>query len=156
MRNQLNSWFTCEKRLTHQKMKPLEAKRNESTKRNGEESNLFKFNGYDHRAGTEIIASICTRKSGFVCIVLLSRVCGSEFTHGGPQRHVLSLRLIIADVFDAANKRLNSTSDVFVKSWVNCLSIDAVVVGQSNLAKQNEHGNYCLRYGDPQHRNVPG
>ena len=33
-------------------MKPLEAKRNESTKRNGEESNLFKFNGYDHRAGT--------------------------------------------------------------------------------------------------------
>ncbi len=31
-------------------------------------------NGYDHRAGTEIIASISTRKSGFACIVLLSRV----------------------------------------------------------------------------------
>jgi hypothetical protein len=28
-------------------------------------------NGYDHRAGTEIIASISTRKPGFVCIVLL-------------------------------------------------------------------------------------
>jgi len=30
-------------------------------------------NGYDHRAGTEIITSICTRKSGVACIVLLSR-----------------------------------------------------------------------------------
>ena len=30
-------------------MKPLEAKRNESTKRNGEESNLFKFNVRDNR-----------------------------------------------------------------------------------------------------------
>ena len=31
-------------------------------------------NGNDHRAGTEIIASISTRKSGFACIVLLSGV----------------------------------------------------------------------------------
>ena len=43
-------------------MKPLEAKRNESTKRNGEESNLFKFNVKDHRAGTEIMVSKSTRK----------------------------------------------------------------------------------------------
>ena|GEM_PF-2388052 len=40
-------------------------------------SNLLKRdNGYDHRAGTEIIASICTRKPGFARIVLLSAVLG--------------------------------------------------------------------------------
>ena len=33
----------------------------------------YSDNGYDHRAGTEIYDSIGTRKSGFVCIVLLSR-----------------------------------------------------------------------------------
>jgi hypothetical protein len=51
------------------KQKKREAKQEESPDRNS-----IKFNGYDHRAGTEIIASIGTRKSGFACIVLLSRV----------------------------------------------------------------------------------
>jgi len=32
---------------------------------------LKQDNGSDHRAGTEIIASIYTRKPGFACIILL-------------------------------------------------------------------------------------
>ena len=51
-------------------------------------------NGYDHRAGTEIIASICTRKSGFACIVLLSASSGvkieNPFVYVG-QRSLLIL-----------------------------------------------------------------
>ncbi len=40
----------------------------------GGETNPEPNNGYDHRAGTEIIASIGTRKSGFACSVLLYAV----------------------------------------------------------------------------------